>query len=132
MNIGDCSRFLVLAVALASWPALAQELGKAGDKAGLGEGDAFEGKPYPACLDASQYGHAAFMSRYQAVPLSELLEENHRRHEPVVAAVMDRIATRAYKIRTVPASDAPRIAAVYRDTLYLACVERMQQLHKPK
>ena len=128
MNIGVCSRFLVLAVALAGLPALAQESGKAG----LGEGDAFEGKPYPACLDASQYGHAAFMSRYQAVPLSELLEENHRRHEPVVAAVMDRIATRAYKVRTVPASDAPRIAAVYRDTLYLSCVERMQQLQKPK
>lgn len=128
MNIGVCSRFLVIAAALAGLPVLAQDT----DKAGLGEGDAFEGKPYPGCLDASQYGHAAFMSRYQEVPLSELLEENHRRHEPVVAAVMDRIASRAYRIRTVPASDVDRVAAVYRDTLYLSCVEKMQQLQSRK
>ena len=58
MNIGVCSRFLVIAAALAGLPVLAQDT----DKAGLGEGDAFEGKPYPGCLDASQYGHAAFMA----------------------------------------------------------------------
>lgn len=129
MNIGVCSLGLALAAALAGLPALAQEP----DKPDLGEGDAFEGKPYPACLEASQYGHAAFMSKYQGnVPLSDLVEENHRRHDPDVAAVMDKIAMRAYKIRTVAASDAPEVAAVYRDTLYLSCVEQMQKLQKRK
>jgi hypothetical protein len=58
--------------------------------------------------------------------------ENHRRHDPEVAAVMDKIAMRAYKVRTVPAADAARVAAVFRDTLYLSCVEKMQQLQMSK
>ncbi len=120
MKIGVFS----LLLAVGAGPVSAQE------KPGLGDDDRFEGKPYPGCLEASEYGHAAFMSRYQDVPLSSLVEENHRRHEPDIADAMDRIAMRAYKVRAVPASEAPRIAAVFRDTLYLSCVERLKQSRK--